>query len=147
MTTLTPYLNFPGTAEAALNYYAEALGGQILFIQRFGDMPGGAQPGQAPNHVLHAEFVAEGVRLLVSDGPDVPTAPEARTYLSLDFTDGNQIDRVFALLAEGGQVQMPLQDTFWNARFGICIDKFGIAWMCNHDLAPKEPGQPETLMA
>ena len=58
--------------------------------------------------------------------------------LSLKFTDLETIEKTFTALSEGGHITMPMQDTFWGARFGMTKDKFGVPWMFNHDYAKKE---------
>lgn len=146
MSSLIPYLNFPGTCEEALNFYASALNGQIIALQRFGDGP--AMPGANPDHVLHAQFQGPDFLIMASDSPYAADAqPSARISLSLDFKSLDAINSTFEKMAQGGEITMPLQDTFWGARFGMCRDRFGIHWMFNHDYAPKEAGQSETMMA
>lgn len=146
MSSLIPYLNFPGTCEEALNFYAEMLNGHILALQHVGDTP--TMPGLSPNHVLHAQFQGPDFLIMASDSGDAADAqPSARISLSLDFKDLDTINSTFEKMAEGGEVTMPLQDTFWNARFGMCRDRFGIHWLFNHDYAPQESGPSETLMA
>jgi PhnB protein len=66
-----------------------------------------------------------------------PSDKANNVSLSLDFDSVDDINKAFAALSEGGKVTMELQDTFWNARFGMCTDKFGMAWLFNHDLPKK----------
>lgn len=146
MSSLIPYLSFHGNCEEALNFYAAALNGHIISLQRFGEAP--AMPGANPDHVMHAQFQGPDFQIMASDSPDATDPkPSARISLSLDFKSLDAINSTFEKMAEGGEITMPLQDTFWNARFGMCRDRFGIHWMFNHDYAPKEEGASEPMMA
>jgi PhnB protein len=131
MKTLIPYLNFNGTCEQALNFYAEAFNGKVTMISRFGDGPMQV-PDAQKNHVMHARFEAENIRFMASDGMDKDKVqPGGNVQLSIDFTDRAEMERVWAKLEKGGTVKMPLGDQFWGARFGMLEDKFGIHWMLN----------------
>ncbi len=133
MKQFNVYLNFPGTCEAALNFYKDALGGEITSLQRMGDAPVDT-PEQEKNLVMHATFKAEGIDLMASDGNDqYPVTPGSQITLNINFDDEAEQTAVFDKLAAGGQVTMPLAETFWNARFGMLTDKFGIPWMFNCD--------------
>ncbi|MBX3162129.1 MAG: VOC family protein [Deltaproteobacteria bacterium] len=139
MKTLTPYLSFQGTCEAALALYADALGGKVTELKRFGDAPPGATNHPHEEHIMHARFEAEGIRLMASDGrpSDAATTEAApQITLSLELADRDEQQRAFDKLAAGGKVTMPLADQFWGARFGMLVDRFGIHWMLHSD-APK----------
>jgi PhnB protein len=129
MTTLNPYLSFGGDAEAALNFYAEALNGRITELKRFSEAPQMPHPNK--HEILHGRVEAQGIRIMASDGKK--EASGSRISLSLEFTDNPELDRVFAKLSVGGHVTMPVAEQFWGARFGMVTDKFGIAWMVNCD--------------
>jgi PhnB protein len=127
------YLFFNGNCEAAMNFYAKALNGNIVSIQRYGDadMPcDEADKGKVMHGVLQtAEFM-----MMFSDTTGKEPAVFGTNYsLSLNFHDETSIDAAFVALAEGGTTDMPLQDTFWGAKFGMCTDKFGVRWMFNYD--------------
>jgi PhnB protein len=82
------------------------------------------------NKIMHASFVAGDVKFMASDGrPGTPPDGEDDIVLSLATGDGAQAERVFNALAEGGKVDMPLQDQFWGAKLGSLTDRFGIQWM------------------
>ena len=103
---------------------------------RYSDMPGGqSQTGQADG-VMHAHLEAGGGTILISDArPGTPFTPGAAlVQVCLQYEGRADIDRHFAALAAGGVVEDPLQDTFWGARFGVLVDKFGINWMFNATL-------------
>jgi len=131
---VTPYLIFNGDCEDALNFYAKGLGGEIKELNRFEGSPaeGMAEDKQL---VMHAIFVAKGVMLMASDsGKNAPTETDGgKTHLSLNFDTNEEIEQAFEGLSEDARVTMPLQDTFWGARFGMVTDKFGINWMFNFD--------------
>jgi PhnB protein len=130
---LNPYLNFDGTAEQAIKLYERALGAKTENIMRFGDMPGGqATPPETKNRVMHAVLQLDGGTLMVSDTqPGMPLVAGSNVHVTVDFDDPVQMGRSFEALAAGGKVTMPLQDTFWGAKFGMVVDPFGISWMFN----------------
>lgn len=131
---LVPYLHFEGNAEEAMNFYKDALGGEIVSIQRYGDAPMPSDEDYK-NKVMHGRLTFDGNLVMISDifkGHNV--ARGENIQLSVDVDDAAKIDELFHKMAEGGQVTMELQNTFWGARFGMLKDKFGILWMFNHDL-------------
>lgn len=127
MKSLDVYLMFSGNCEEALNFYKHALNGEILSIQRFGDAPMEV-PENEKNHILHSEFRAEGVYFMASDGAE-HTGDQSKIALTVTFTDLAEQETAFQRLADGGQVTMPLDDTFWGDRFGMLTDRYGIRWM------------------
>jgi len=138
MKTLRPYLMFDGDCETALRFYAEALGGQIKSIQRYGDVPAQA-PEADKARVMHAEFEAEGIAFMASDGmPGRGPNPGSMIWLTVLLESTADQDRIWDKLAQGGNVSQPLQETFWGARFGMVTDKFGIPWMLNCELGAKK---------
>ncbi|MER3465351.1 MAG: hypothetical protein C4329_13995, partial [Chitinophagaceae bacterium] len=97
-----------------------------------------AQDDSMKDKVLHAVSEAGDLKFMVSDcPPGVSVSSGDQISLSLNFHDLETIENTFAALAAGGQVTMPLQDTFWGARFGMTKDKFGVHWMFNFD-KPKQ---------
>ncbi len=131
MTTLNPYLAFEGNCEEAMNFYAECLGGEVSAINRYKDMPD-SDPALA-DKVMHGEVTAGDIRLMFADTlmPHFTLKIGNHISLSINLTDENTQTQIFNKLAEGGQVTMPLENTFWGARFGMLIDKYGFAWMLN----------------
>lgn len=133
------YLAFNGTCEEAMNFYKDALGLEMISMQRFGDMP--PMPGAPPisaeekNRVLHCTIGKEGsMQLMASDSNAMhPVTFGNNASISLNFMTEEEIDKTFAAISEGGNITMPLQDTFWGAKFGMCTDKFGTAWLFNYD--------------
>ncbi len=133
MEAIIPYLNFNGNAKEALAFYEKALNGKVAYSQTFADA-NMAQDESMKDKILHAVFEAGSLKFMVSDcPPGVSVSSGDQVSLSLNFQDLETIEKTFAALADGGQVTMPLQDTFWGARFGMTKDKYGIHWMFNHD--------------
>ena len=132
---LTPYIIFDNKCEEALNFYANAMGGKVLNIIRYGDMPGDTPMSDADKKkVMHSNFEAEGVKFMASDaGMGASAGSGGQVHLSLHFEDGGQQQKVFDALSQGGTVKMPLQDTFWGATFGMLTDKYGVNWMFNKE--------------
>ncbi|HEV3158024.1 MAG TPA: VOC family protein [Candidatus Baltobacteraceae bacterium] len=134
---LNPYLFFEGNCEQALDFYKTVFNGEILSLNRYEGTPGESQvPPDWKTKIMHASFQSPTFRFMASDGRcgDTPSAG-SRISLSLGTRDLAEAERVFNRLAEGGQVDMPLQDTFWGARFGMLVDQFGIKWMINSEKA------------
>ncbi|MEJ1928987.1 VOC family protein [Nostoc sp. NIES-2111] len=131
MKTLDVYMVFPGTCREALDFYSHALEGKAVTVQTFGETPGfGHMP---PERIMYSVFEAEGVRFLASDGMDPTAIPPigGNITLTLNFTDVPTLESTFSRLADGGKILMPVQDTFWGSRFGMCQDRFGAIWMVN----------------
>lgn len=131
-TLIQPYLFFGGRTEEALDFYRSALGAEIDMIMRFKESPEPPPPGMLPagfeEKVMHASFRVGGAVVMASDGPC--EEPGFRGFsLSLAFPTADEVDRAFAALAEGGEVQMPPSKTFWSSKFGMVTDRFGVQWM------------------
>lgn len=130
--TLSIYLAFPGTCEEALGFYKKSLGGDILSMQRFENTPMENTTDADKKKIMHAEFKSDDIYFMASDSmPAYPITSGNNVTLSLNFTDEKDQETTFNNLAAGGRINMPLQDTFWGAKFGMLTDKFGINWMLN----------------
>ena len=129
---LTPYLMFNGTCEEALNFYSTTIGGEIKHLSRFEGSPAESM-SEDKQKIMHAHFEGNGVVFMASDGAG-PVGNAGNIHLCLDFSDRNAMDNVFNAMAAGGNISMPLEDTFWGARFGMLTDKYGINWMFNCEL-------------
>src|ERR1700730_18790983 len=129
---LTPYIMFNGNCEKALKFYVKAFGGEIKYLTYYEGSPVEAM-AMDKMQVLHATFAADGIVFMAADsGQGGPQAvKDGMVHLSINFEDGAEEEKVFEGLSEGGKVSMPLQDTFWGARFGMLTDKFGVNWMFN----------------
>ena len=130
---IQPYLFFNGRCEEAVEFYRKALGAEVEMMMRFKDSPDPMPPGMlAPgfeNKVMHAALRIGGAVLMVSDGMAAGEPDFKGFSLSIDAPDAAGADRLFAALAEGGRVQMPLGKTFWSPHFGMVTDRFGVGWM------------------
>ena len=128
-----PYLFFNGRCEEAIEFYRRALGAEVQMLMRFKESPDPPPPGMLPhgfeNKVMHAELRFGETTVMVSDGHSVGPPAFGGFSLAIAVADAATADRVFNALAEGGQVQMPLGQTFWSPRFGMVTDRFGLAWM------------------
>jgi len=130
-----PYLFFNGRCEEALDYYQRALGAEVLMKMRFAESPEPPAPGMVPagseNNIMHACFRIGDTEIMASDGCDEGPSAFEGFALSIAVASAGEADRCINALADGGQVQMPLQTTFWSPRFGMVTDRFGIGWMVN----------------
>jgi PhnB protein len=136
ITGLNPYLNFDGNADKAIALYERALGAKTEMIMRFGDAQGMDVAAEHRNRVMHATLNIAGHRIMISDGqPGRAVDSSTAVHVALHFdSDLDEAGRRFDALAQGGEVTMPLTDTFWGARFGTLTDAFGIRWMFNAEL-------------
>lgn len=140
MARVSTYLNFPRSTEEAFVFYRSVFGGEFNGpVHRFGEIP--PAPGQPPmaeadrNLVMHVELPILGGHVLM--GTDAPESmgftvtPGNQVHINLEPDTRAEADRLFAGLAAGGKVGMPMQDMFWGAYFGSCTDRFGVQWMVN----------------
>jgi PhnB protein len=129
---IEPYLFFNGRCEEAVKFYQKALGAELQMMMRYKESPEPLPPGMTPpnwgDKIMHASVRIGATIVMASDGCGEKTAFEGFS-LSLTVSDEAEADRVFAALAEGGQVRMPLGKTFWSPRFGMVQDRFGVGWM------------------
>jgi PhnB protein len=133
---VNPYLNFNGQCEAAFKFYEQVLGGKITFKMTWAECPDAAQlPPEANKLIMHTTLAIGEALLMGADSPPDRYEQPKGIYVSLHFKDKAKGERVFQGLSEGGSVQMPFQQTFWAAGFGMCVDRFGIPWMVNCEQA------------
>ncbi|QWT19399.1 VOC family protein [Bacillus sp. NP157] len=145
---IQPYLHFKDNCEEAFNFYAKALGGKIIMISRYKDMP--PQPeGSAPpegcesptpadmvalaDKIMHARLDVNGEILMGSDTPPSFAHPGMHGFsVALGFDTGAEAEKAFHALAEGArEIGMPIGETFWAERFGMLVDRYGVNWMFN----------------
>jgi PhnB protein len=128
-----PYLFFDGRCEEALEFYRKALGAEVATLMRFKDSPEPAQPGMCPpgseNKVMHASFRIGDTTVMASDGRCTGQPSFKGFSLAIAAPSDAEAEKLFAALADGGQVQMPLTKTFFSSRFGMVADRFGVSWM------------------
>lgn len=144
MTSVNAYLTFNGTCEAAFNFYKSAFGGEFPYLGRYKDMPptdGKTCPPGEEDKIMHVSLPIGDTVIMGSDSSDAfghATVMGNNIALSINVGSKAEADRLFGMLSAGGQVTMPLEDTFWGAYFGMFTDKFGIHWMINYDSNPKQ---------
>jgi PhnB protein len=130
---IEPYLFFNGRCEEAVEFYKKALGAEVLMLMRFKDSPEPPQPGMIPpgseDKIMHVSLRVGETTVMASDGRCTGQTNFQGFSLSLAVANEAEAGRVFAALAEGGQVQMPLAKTFWSHYFGMASDRFGVGWM------------------
>ena len=131
MPQLNAYLSFDGTCTQAMKYYERVLGAKLETVITDGQMPMGEQP-VPPSHadrVMHAYLVHPDFALMAGDTPPgVPHGGMQGIMLTLTYPTADEGRRVFAALAEGGTIRMPVGETFWADSFGMVIDRFGTPW-------------------
>jgi len=131
-----PYLFFSGNCRDAFTRYQEIFGGE-LEIMAMSDMPpdeGDVPPEQA-HLIMHAALTFDGNLLMASDDPTGDGGPVKGVAVNYTVDDVAEAERIFAALADGGEITMPLAETFWSPMFGTCTDRFGIPWMVDTELA------------
>jgi PhnB protein len=139
MLQLDTYLFFDGNCADAMRFYERTLGGK-LDLMTHGDSPMAAQmPSGSANRILHARLELDGGRLLMASDAMVgqPYDRMKGFSLSLIYPTVAEANRMFAALAEGGQITMPIAKTFWAEAFGMLVDRFGTPWMVNGGMASK----------
>ncbi len=125
------YLFFDGRCEEAVGFYQRALGAELEMLMHFKDSPEPCDPGTVPpgseNQVMHASFRIGDTVVMASDGSCRGQPSFHGFALALTVPDEAEAERLFAALADGGQVQMPLARTFFSPRFGMVADHFGVS--------------------
>lgn len=129
--SFSPYLVFKGTAREAMTRYAEIFGAKDLNIMTFADSPPDQRMPGADDLVLHAEFsIGPNAALMASDIPDgYGDGGMGGSSVYHAAPDAARAAEIFAALAEGGSVSMPLAATFWSKAFGMVTDRWGTRWM------------------
>jgi len=137
MATVNIYLTFNGRCKAAFDFYKSVFGGDYPYVGTYGDMP--PQEGMAPipedmkDRIMHISLPISKETVLMGSDNGGDWAPEITVgnnfSISVLAESTAETDRIFHALAAGGNVTMPLANTFWGAYFGMLTDKFGINWM------------------
>lgn len=129
---LNPYLNFNGTAAKAIKLYEKALDAKAENVMPWQGAPGQPLPPEMKDRIMHAALhIGDGVVMVSDTPPDAPATAGSNMHVTLDFDDAADMARRFDALSAGGKITMPLQDTFWGARFGMVVDAHGVSWMFN----------------
>ena len=144
MTRVNAYLTFLGNCEEAFNFYKSIFGGEFTYVGRFKDMPpqeGVKLSEEDLNKIMHISLPISKETILMGSDSGGEWAPKTivGNNISLSITAGSKADadRFFSSLSKGGQVTMPIDQTFWGDYFGMCTDKFGINWMVSFNEANK----------
>lgn len=128
---ITPYLNFAGDCRKAMTFYQSVFGGE-LEMTAHKDTPSAEHvPPEMQNQIMHAALTIGDAVIFASDAPMTKANNFSGVYLSVHPTSVEEADRMFAALKEGGEVEMPLEETFWAKRFGMLYDRWGVKWMFN----------------
>ena len=137
MASINIYLSFPGNAEEAFNFYKSVFGGEFSNLQRFGGSSSGDKlSAEDREKIMHVALpIGDGYMLMASDSLESmghSLTVGNNCYISIQADNKEEAIQLFNGLSDGGNIEMPLQDTFWNAHFGMFTDKFGVHWMVNY---------------
>jgi PhnB protein len=128
---IEPYLNFDGRCEEAIEFYKKALGAEVIMLMRYKDSPEPPPPGhETPgDKIMHSTLRVGDSQIMASDGFCMGKTEFKGISLSLPVSDEATAERAFKALSDGGQVNMPLTETFFAKRFAMLTDRFGVHWM------------------
>ncbi len=126
---LNAYLHFNGNCDEAFKFYEQALGGKIEMRSTFGESPMAGQMPAMKDKIVHARIRIGDQVLMGSDSPPERFSPPQGFSMSLGTKTPEEAEKVFAALSAGGQVHMPMAESFFAKRFGMLVDKFGVPWM------------------
>ncbi len=124
------YLNYRGNCEEAFRFYERHLGGTITGMVRHGEQPNPNVPADWNDRITHARLELGGTVLMGADIPD--SEPMRSAYLSLSLDEEAEAERVYALLVEGGEIFMKMEQMPFANRFAMLRDRFGTSWMLLH---------------
>ena len=131
---LYTYLNYGGNCRQAFEFYAEHLGGRITMVTTHGEQPGASNvPAEWRDAVLHARIELGETVVMGADIPPDRFQPMRSAYLTLMLDSVDDAERIYALLTDGGQIFMPMEETFFARRFAMLRDRFGTSWMLLHE--------------
>lgn len=131
MKPLVPYLFFNGNCREAMTFYRDCLGGN-LELMTYADGPkDNPCLKAATDKIMHGCLRDGAFSLMASDMLDDEPAQGNNVHLNIECESIAETQKLFKALGDGGEIKMPLADTFWGAHFGLLIDKFGMRWMLN----------------
>ena len=131
------YLHFKDDCRAAFAFYEKVLRGKIEMMLSHADSPMKDQmPPGMRDKIMHARLKVGDAMLFGSDSPPEYNERPQGFAVSLMVDSAAEAERIYAALAEGGTVRMPIQETFWAVRFAMLVDKFGVPWMVNYSPEP-----------
>ncbi|MFC4776227.1 VOC family protein [Paenibacillus sp. GCM10023252] len=130
--SLSAYLVTDGNGAEAVEFYKDALGAEVLMSQTFGEAPSNPDyptPEEAKNRIMHAHLKVGSSDLMLSDTfPGMPHVKGNHVTISINVTDASEAKTIFNKLQQGGEVGMPLQETFWSPAYGQVTDKYGVTF-------------------
>lgn len=127
-----PYLIFDGDCRQAFEFYQQCLGGDIVaMMDHSGPEVSAHVPADWHDKIMHARLVAESAVLMGSDNRPGETGKKYGFSVAVQLDDPEEADRIFGALSEGGEVTMPIAETFWAVRFGMLVDVYGVSWIIN----------------
>jgi PhnB protein len=133
---LNTYLMFDGTCETAFKFYEKVLGGKIVAMMTYAEMPGCEEmSNESKKRIMHARIELGDKLLMASDCPPGRFEAAKGFNINISVKDPAEADRLFDALSVKGTVNMPIQETFWAKRFGMLVDQFGTPWMINCEKA------------
>jgi PhnB protein len=128
------YLNFSGNCEEAFRFYEKALGGRIEMLSTYDSAPAGMPvPPDFAKKIIHARIRIGDTLVFGSDSPPERAGRPGGFSISLTVNSAEEAEKIFPAISEGGQVHMPLGETFFAKRFGMAVDRFGVPWMVLND--------------
>lgn len=130
---LHTYLNYGGNCEEAFRFYEQHLGAKIVFLMPFGKQPVPDAPPGWDKAIQYGRIHIGGTDLMGNDVVPQRHQSMRSAYLSLTLDSSEEAERVYALLSDGGQIFMPIQEMFFAHRFAMLRDKFGASWMLLHE--------------
>ncbi len=134
-----PYMFFGGNCREAFTRYQEVFGGELILLP-MKDMPSDEPvPAAQADLIMHAALRFDDSLLMGSDDPTTDSfGPVQGMQVNYAVADVDEAKRVFEALADGGEVTLPIAETFWSPMFGMCVDRFGTPWMVSAE-APMQP--------
>lgn len=149
MATVNVYLTFNGNCREAFDFYRSVFGGEFPYIGTFGEMPpaeGQQIKEEDRDKIMHVTLPISAETLLMGSDAGSEQAAQLTTgnnfSVSINAESREEAEHLFNGLSAGGQITMPLSDTFWGAYFGMFTDQFGINWMVNYDDPSKMQQHP-----
>jgi PhnB protein len=134
------YLNYGGNCAEAFRFYEKHLGGKITMMMTHGEQQGlNSVPPELKNTILHARIDLGETMLMGADMPPGRYQPMRSAYLSLNVNSNDEAERIHKVLSDGGEIFMPMQETFFAHRFSMLRDKFGTSWMILHERPMSQP--------
>lgn len=133
MNTVNAYLSFNGTCESAFNFYKSVFGGDFSYIGKYKDMPDMPVPDEQKELIMHISLpIGNGTEIYGADALE-PIVSGTNFSLSVNAESEAEAVRIFDALTSGGTIDMPMENTFWGALFGMCTDRFGVHWMVSFE--------------